>query len=104
MAKKALKRRVFDQEGIIKAMTSYVEQLERKVSLLQDGINILQTTSKVVRGSYGKDKTVVKKGVKGLAKSIPNLFIGMVMSMSRAISEWCTRHILKMKHLSEHRN
>lgn len=48
-------------------------------------------------GSYGEEKTVVRRRIEQVAKVVPKRFIRMVICMSRTIPKYHTREILKLK-------
>lgn len=77
-----------EQEVIVKAMMGSLEQLKVKVSCLQNEINLVQKCNEEVMDSYDKEKTVVRRRVERVAKSVSTSFVGMVMCMSR--TKWCT--------------
>lgn len=83
-----LQRKVFEQIVIMKAMTGSFKQLKRELNYIYDEINLLQKTDEEVLGSYGEDNTVVRRRIEKVAKSVPTIFVGMVMCISKAIPKW----------------
>lgn len=76
LPKEILERNVSEQEVIIKAMAGSVKQLERKVISLHKEISLLQKTIEEVFGSSGKEKTVAKRRIEKVLKSVPTRFVG----------------------------
>lgn len=79
-------RKATEQAVTITAMNGSLKQLERKVSSLQDAINLSQKTSEEVMDSNAENRTVLQRNMENVAKSVPTRFIGTIMSIRKAIS------------------
>lgn len=99
VSKKNLERKVFEEEVIIRSMTGSMKQLERKVSSSRDEINLLQKTNEEVTVIYDEEKTVLRKRITKVAKSVSTLMIRIVMCVSKTTLKWCTRELSKLKHI-----
>lgn len=53
------------------------------MSLSQDEISLLQNSNEKETGSYGEDKTVARRRIEKVAKSVSNRFGGRMVYISR---------------------
>lgn len=53
--------------------------------------------------SYTKNSPVVEKRIEKVAKRMHSQFVGIMLSMNRAILKWCMPEISELEHFSKHR-
>lgn len=68
------------------------------MSSLHGEIKLLQTTNQEATGSYAENKTIVRRRIEKVAKSVPIRFVRMMMCISSAIPNWCAR-VVSDEHL-----
>lgn len=51
---------------------------------------------------YAEDKTIVRRIIEEVVKSVPTCFYGMMICISRSITKCFTIEILELKHFGEH--
>lgn len=88
MSNNIMERKTSEQKDTMKAMIGSAKQPERKMSSLQENINLLQKTKEEVMVRFIGDKNVLRKNIKKVAESVATYFAGKLMCISRAIQEW----------------
>lgn len=52
-------------------------------------------------GSYGEDRTILRRNVEKGARSFSARFIRVVMCISKAIPKWCMQKILELNYFGD---
>lgn len=79
------------RDDTLKEITASFRQLEEKLISLRNEKRVPEETSEDLMRKYSEQNTVVGVSVGRLVKSVLNLFLGIVMCISRTITEWRNR-------------
>lgn len=79
-----------------------MKQLKRRVSSLQDEINLLQKTNAELMGIQSEYKAVVRRTIEKMAKNFPTYFFRMSIYTKRATLKWCTGETSERNHFRGH--
>lgn len=63
---------------------------------------LLQCSNEEVMGIYGEDKTIVRRRIKMVPKSVPTRLVEIVMRISKVIPKQNTQQISELKHFGDH--
>lgn len=97
---KYLKRRIPEEDIILKALTSSVKQLKKKLISVENEKRKLEEINEELMRKHGVQNTMVRKRVVNTVQIVATLHVGMTTSISEAISNSCLKEISEVDHFS----
>lgn len=98
---KYLELKVLKQKVILKVMNASVKKLEMNECFLPDENRLLREVEEVVT-CLGEQKTVVRRSLVELVKTVATHFVGTAICIKRAIPKWYFREIFELDYFRRH--